>query len=295
MPSAPAFSTPWSSWGSVVAVNTRSFVALPDSASRRISPSPPPSEARCRSTTATSGAVSSTSSAPVSAVPATPVTFQPSRVSVSRRKMRSAPWSSTIATVWVSPVVMGRLILRCSAEDLADAHGRVDRALGDGRRALVRVAHPVGTVLAHGEAQRPLALAVDLGLAEDPEPLAGLALGDRDGHAATGRGLTERAAQLVARAGPVQRRDAGQVERGQQRQRDGRAPRRVVVAVLRPCDDEVVAGLTQADQLHLAGRGVHVAGADRARDRAVRGQHAALGVADLVRARARVAAEAEQL
>ena len=31
-------------------------------------------------------------------MPATPVTVQPREVNVSRRKMRSAPWSSTIAT-----------------------------------------------------------------------------------------------------------------------------------------------------------------------------------------------------
>ena len=131
---------------------------------------------------------------PVSAVPAMPVTFQPSLVSTSRRKIRSAPWSSTIATRRPA-VVIGAVIPAssaaaaaaatadvsgpCSAEDAADPDGLVDRAARDRRGARERVPQAVRAELAHGEAQLEDALAVDLGLAEGAELLALLALGDR--------------------------------------------------------------------------------------------------------------------
>src|SRR3954469_5907975 len=56
-------------------------------------------------------------------------------------------------------------------QDAADRDDLVHRPAGHARRALERVAHAVGAA-GEPEAQREVALAVDLGLAERAEPLA---------------------------------------------------------------------------------------------------------------------------
>src|SRR3954447_26326727 len=102
------------------------------------------------------------------------------------------------------------------AEDALDPHDLVHGAAGDRGRALERIAHPIGPAR-EAEAQPEDALAVDLGLAERAEARALLALGDRDRDAAArSAGLTDGAADLVARPARVGERTRGDVERRDQ-------------------------------------------------------------------------------